>query len=179
MCRPRHPFMKLLQESLPAFRDRNHVVFRTGPRFVTAVLERYQAADRKRSEECAKDATSRDDCIFIAPANIFESLHIINTHAFKDICRGKLKGANSDAIARDNVLRYCRDYLTAIEQLGTATELANNLERLAVHHYLHLGYHTNSDRNCAANTFSLGNLMRGYWIYEKSRGFTYKPSGLE
>ena len=146
---------------------------------MTAVLERYQAADKKRAEECANDATSRDDCIFIAPAHFFETLHNIHAHRYKDHCRGKLKDAKSDAIARDNVLRYCRDYIGGIEHRGTSTEFENNSERLAVHHYLHMGYRTGSDRNCAANTFNMGNLIRGYWMYKPKEGFKYIPSGFD
>ena len=86
--------------------------------------------------------------------------------------RGKLRDAKPDAIARDNVLRYCRDYIAGIEQSGTATELVNNLERLAVHHYLHMGYRTGSDRNSATNPFDVGNLIRGYWMYKPKVGIS-------
>ena len=179
LCRPRHPFFKLLIKSLPEFKDKYHVVLRTGPRFLTAVLDRYQAVDKNRTEECTKDAASRDDCIFIVPAHVFESLHNLYTHRYKDHCRRKLKGATSDAIASDKVPRYCRDYIAGIEHRGTATEFENNSDRLAVHHYLHMGYRTGSDRNCAANTFNMGNLIRGYWMYKPKKGFKYIPSGFD
>lgn len=149
---------------------------RTGPRFVTEILERYLAADKKRAAECGSDPTSRDDCIFIAPATYFESLHTINSHRFRDECLSKLKVASDAAIASDAVLRRCREYLRAIEERGTFVELAGNLDRLAVHHYLHMGYHTNADRNCAANTFELRQLIRGFWMFQKGIGINYIPS---
>ena len=143
---------------------------------MTEILERYQAADSIRSAECAKDQTSRDDCIFIAPANVFESLDIANSHRYKDFCREKLKIAKPKEFAQDNVYRYCRAYIAGIDQLGTTTELANNSERLAIHHYLHLGYHPGS---IGDTTIDLKNLIRGYWIYKTKKGFTYVQNGLD
>ena len=145
---------------------------------MTAILERYQTTDKKRANQCAKDATSRDDCIFIAPAHIFETLHNIHAHRYKDHCRNKLKGAKPNAIARDNILRYCHNYLTSVEQLGAALEFANNSERLAVHHYLHMGYRTGSKCADPANTFNMRNLIRGFCIYKKREGFSYVQSGF-
>ena len=176
MCRPGHPFLKLLLQSLPEFKNNYHVVLRTGPRFVTAILERYLAADKQRAEACGSDPTSREDCVYIAPATHFETLHNIYSHRYRDECISKLKAAGDAAIATDAILRRCREYLQAIEERGTFVELADNVGRLAVHHYLHMGYHTNNDRNCAANTFELRNLIRGFWKFQKNIGMNYIPS---
>ena len=176
LCRPRHPFLKLAIESLPEFKSQNNVVHRTGPRYLTAILERYQAADSNRSDKCAKDPTSRDDCIFIAPSKIFESLDLWNAHRYKDFCRNKLRDAKPDVFARDNVLRHCRDYVTGIDQLGSTTEMANNSERLAVHHYLHLGYRPDS---IGDTPIDLNNFIRGYWMYKTKKGLTYVHNGLD
>lgn len=176
MCRPRHPFLKLLIQSLPEFQNNYHVVLRTGPRFVTAILERYLAADKSRADACGSDPTSRDDCVYIAPATHFETLHNVHSHRYRDTCLSKLKGASDAAIATDALLRRCREYIRGIEELGTFAELADNADRLAVHHYLHMGYHTSADRNCAANTFDLRNVIRGFWLYQKGFGMNYIPS---
>lgn len=72
MSVPRHPFLRLLIDSLNASRSAENVWFRTGPEFLTRLYVQYQSSDPNRTSDCRNNPRSRPDCVHVPrPVRIF------------------------------------------------------------------------------------------------------------
>ena len=72
MSVPRHPFLRLLIDSLNASRSAENVWFRTGPEFLTRLYREYLSLDPNRTSDCRNNPRSRPDCVHVPlPARIF------------------------------------------------------------------------------------------------------------
>ena len=65
MSVPRHPFLRLLIDSLESSRNAPDLYWRTGPEFLTQTYRRYLSSDANRTLECKRDPTSRRDCAVV------------------------------------------------------------------------------------------------------------------
>lgn len=73
MSAPRHPFLRLLIDSLQASRNAPDVYWRTGPEFLTRIYNSYLSSPgSNRTSECKRDPTSRRDCATVPlPTRLF------------------------------------------------------------------------------------------------------------
>ena len=72
MSVPRHPFLRLLIDSLNASRSAENVWFRTGPEFLKRLYQQYHSGDEQRAADCRSNPRSRPDCAHVPhPVRIF------------------------------------------------------------------------------------------------------------
>ena len=76
LCAPRHPFFRLVIDSLREFQQsvrssRDTITFKTGPYFLQQVVARYMQADAQRTLQCARDPLCRSDCLLLAAPQVF------------------------------------------------------------------------------------------------------------
>ena len=90
ICRPHHPFLRLLLETLPEFNKRGITISRTGPHFVTEVLERYRRSNTTLEAICSVDARSHPDCVHVEAPHVFDSLDFFNSPSYVSYCRRRL-----------------------------------------------------------------------------------------
>ena len=169
LCRPRHPFFELALRMLsePFFRNRSHVVERTGPRFLTAVLQRYRALNPSRTRLCERDPTASPDCVYVAPSHLFETIDILLLSFCQSRCENEW--ANIDSTP-SLVRNECAALLQQTKARGSLTGEINSEERLARHLYLHLGYSPASKGRC---DYGLNTLLKRYWTYIHGIGLSY------
>ena len=153
--------------SEPLFRNEGHVVKRTGPRFLTAVLQRYRGLNSSRARLCDSDPTATPDCVYVAPSHMFESLDILTIRRYFSRCANDwLLKPSTPLLLRNE----CNTLLRQREVRGSLPGENNSEERFAIHHYLHLGYFNNvTDRY----TYRLNMLLNGYCTYKHDFGLTY------
>lgn len=185
LCRPRHPFFKLLIESLEANAHRQmFVVERTGPRFLTPIVERYRKSNPKLTELCDKDPAAHNDCLVIEPPFTFEGLNLDHTKTYVSLCRETLSKlpnpSPTDAHGEPPLIRHCRLLLESLSSRGSPVELPTHLSdgRLSEHHYLSMGYKHGADRSGGSHYFTLQALLNGHCTYKKDKGLVYVDSKL-
>lgn len=72
MSIPRHPFLRLLINSLNASRSAENVWYRTGPEFLTRLHQQFLSSDPKRTSDCRMHPHSRPDCAHVPlPVRVF------------------------------------------------------------------------------------------------------------
>lgn len=169
LCRPRHPFFELALRMLsdPVFRNDSDVVKRTGPRFLTAVLQRYRALNTARTRLCEHDPTASPDCVYVASSHIFESLDLMLSRTAQWRCADVwLVNASTPQLLRDE----CSALVQRSKARGSIFGEDSSEERLALHHYLHLGYLKNSKNHI---DYQLNMFLNGYWTYMHDIGLAY------
>lgn len=130
-----------------------------------------------------------DDCVYIAHADIFDSIHSLRGNSFRNRCRQVLADAGfRDDDALKNYTHYSkypmklnrvqRECITLLRQLATrgsifGEEMHKRTEaghqRLALHFYLHIQKKYGS----VGNNFLLSSIMDGIWTYKKGQGIVY------
>lgn len=151
----------------PSFRNHSDVVMRTGPRFLTAVLQRYRELNPSLTRRCDREPTASPDCVYIAPSHVFESLDLIFRRRCLSRCENEwLVNSSTPLLVRNE----CTALLRQSKARGSVTGEDNSEERLALHHYLHLGYFTDSK---GRYEYQLDSLLMGFWTYKHDIGLVY------
>ena len=96
MSVPRHPFLRLLVDSLSASRSAENVWFRTGPEFLTRLYREYLSLDPNRTSDCRNNPRSRPDCVHVPlPVRIFyPNIYVAFAHLATSNCNHFLRVVN-------------------------------------------------------------------------------------
>ena len=144
--------------------NESDIVKRTGPRFLSAVLQRYRGLNSSRSRLCDRDPTASPDCVYVAPSHVFESLDILTIRRYFSRCANDwLLNSSAPLILRNE----CTALLRQRDVRGSLPGEDHSEERFSQHHYLHLGYESNTNDN---SRYRLNMLMNGYWTYVHNTG---------
>ena len=159
-CRPKHPFLRMLIESLPEFFGLSNTMCRTGPGFMTQILDRYRNLDKERTEQCDETTSSRSDCVLVVESAVFHPYSL--TRKFEidkniEFCR--------EVIEKDYKfwMEYSYIFDSCVEWKLNGYSITPDLFSLTVHDSNHIGWDPDKYPN---ELFHLSSIFQDYLYYD-------------